>query len=101
MRIILFFLTLFFTVSTNAQQSYSYVLWKNYRKEKQLTEDQEKNWQYLDIEDDTIPGVSLNRAYNEFFYDKNGKNVVVAVLDTEIDIDHPALKKISGLIKKK
>ncbi len=50
-------------------------------------------WQFLDVEADTIPGTSLNKAYKEIIKNKKGKEIIVAVLDTEYDITHKDLKK--------
>ena len=50
------------------------------------------NWQLLDIEKDTLAGTSLNRAYSEIIKNKKGKQVIVAVIDTDIDINHEDLK---------
>jgi cell wall-associated protease len=49
-------------------------------------------WQNLDVEKDTISGTSLNRAYKEIIKNKKGKTVIVAVIDTDIDINHEDLK---------
>ncbi len=51
-----------------------------------------KNWHFKDIVEDTIPGISLTKAYREILKDKRGKEVIVAVIDTEIDIHHESLK---------
>jgi cell wall-associated protease len=51
-----------------------------------------ENWGGLDIEKDTIPGTSLNRAYKEIIKNKKGRTVIVAVIDTDIDINHEDLK---------
>lgn len=51
-----------------------------------------KNWHFNDIELDTIPGISLKRAYDSLLIDKKGIDVIVAVIDTEIDINHTDLK---------
>ncbi|MBP9849681.1 MAG: peptidase S8, partial [Flavobacterium sp.] len=58
-----------------------------------ITEEQKNKWQFLDVEADTIPGTSLNKAYKEIIKNKKGKEIIVAVLDTEYDITHKDLKK--------
>ena len=63
------------------------------QKKKPLSKDDLKNWQYKDIIDDTIPGISLDKAYTKLLKDKKGKEIVVAIIDTETDIDHKELKK--------
>ncbi|AWG24310.1 S8 family serine peptidase [Flavobacterium kingsejongi] len=50
------------------------------------------DWQHKDIIEDTIPGISLDKAYRELLKDKKGKTVVVAIIDTEMDIFHEDLK---------
>ncbi len=52
-----------------------------------------KNWQHKDIVWDTVPGVSLDRAYQELLNNKKNEELVIAILDTEIDISHEDLKK--------
>ena len=52
-----------------------------------------KNWQLKDIELDTTPGISLERAYDSLLINKKGKEVIIAVLDSEIDIEHKDIKK--------
>ena len=55
-----------------------------------LTEDQKRGWSHLDIATDTIPGVSLDKAYKELVRAKS-KTVIVAVIDSGIDIEHEDL----------
>ena len=51
------------------------------------------NWYNLDAKQDKVPGVSVNRAYNELLVDKQPKKkVVVAVIDSGTDINHEELK---------
>ncbi|GAA0714077.1 S8 family peptidase [Aquimarina litoralis] len=56
-----------------------------------LTEAQLKNWNSADLKKDTIPGMSVNRAYNELLKNKNGQTVIVAVIDSGVDIEHEDL----------
>jgi subtilisin family serine protease len=51
-----------------------------------------KNWNLQDIELDTVPGISLQRAYDSLLVNKKSKEVIVAVIDSEIDINHVGLK---------
>jgi subtilisin family serine protease len=60
-------------------------------KVEKLTEPEEKEWSHLDLKTDTIPGVSLQRAYKELVKPKS-KTIIVAVIDSGIDIDHEDLK---------
>nr|WP_297786940.1 S8 family peptidase [uncultured Allomuricauda sp.] len=60
----------------------------------ELTEAEKKHWGHLDLVADTIPGMSVDKAYNEIIRNKKGKNVVVAVLDSGMDLDHEDLKSV-------
>lgn len=57
-----------------------------------LDEQTEKEWYYKDIIEDSIPGISLEKAYSTILKNKKGQEVIVAVIDTEIDINHEDLK---------
>jgi subtilisin family serine protease len=58
-----------------------------------LTEEEKQNWQHKDILEDSIPGVSLDKAYREILsYQKAMDTVIIAVIDTRIDIDHKEFK---------
>ncbi|WP_162199701.1 S8 family serine peptidase, partial [Kordia zhangzhouensis] len=47
----------------------------------------------MDIFNDTIPGISLNRAYKELISkSKYKESITIAIIDSELDIDHPDLK---------
>ncbi|MFC5047782.1 S8 family peptidase [Aquimarina hainanensis] len=56
-----------------------------------LTETQYKNWNSFDLVSDTIPGMSVNKAYTEIIKNKPGKKVIVAVIDSGVDIEHEDL----------
>lgn len=58
-----------------------------------LTENQEQRWSHLDILRDTIPGMSVDRAY-ELLKDKKPSKIIVGVVDSGIDIEHPDLKPV-------
>lgn len=64
------------------------------RKTSELTEDIRKSWAHLDLVNDTIPGMSVDKAYAEEIKDYEGKNVIVAVLDSGIDIEHEDLRSV-------
>lgn len=58
-----------------------------------LPEDQLKRWSHLDIVVDTVPGMSVDRAYAELLKGKAlPTKVVVGVIDSGIEIDHDDLK---------
>lgn len=56
-----------------------------------LTDTQKKNWGHLDLVSDTIPGMSVDKAYQEIIGNKKGTKVIVAVLDSGIDLKHEDL----------
>lgn len=56
-----------------------------------LTESEKKNWGHLDLVSDTIPGMSVDKAYKEIIGSKKGTKVIVAVLDSGIDLKHEDL----------
>ena len=57
-----------------------------------LKEEDLKRWSHLDLAKDTIPGMSVDRAYKELLKGKKGSKIIVAVIDSGIDIDHEDLK---------
>ena len=58
-----------------------------------LSDFNKNKWQHLDPVDDSIPGMSVEKAYNELIKNQKGELVIVAVLDSGIDIDHDDLKE--------
>ncbi|OAV45223.1 S8 family peptidase [Lewinella sp. 4G2] len=52
-----------------------------------------KNWWDLDRESDNYPGVSAQKAHN-YLAGKKAKKVVVAVIDSGVDIEHEDLKDV-------
>ncbi|WP_405384823.1 S8 family peptidase [Maribacter sp. LLG6340-A2] len=56
-----------------------------------LTDDEKKNWGHLDLVADTIPGMSINKAYDEIIKNRKGTKTIVAVLDSGIDLNHEDL----------
>lgn len=59
-----------------------------------LSEDERQNWQHLDLLQDTVPGMSVNRTYSEIIKNKKGKTVIVAVIDSGIDLQHEDLADV-------
>ncbi len=59
----------------------------------EFTENELKTWHHKDILEDTIPGISLDKAYRELIKDKKGKEIIVAVIDTKLDIFHEDIKE--------
>lgn len=56
-----------------------------------LTKTEKEHWGHTDLVSDTIPGMSVDKAYEEIIKNRKGKKVVVAVLDSGIDLKHEDL----------
>jgi cell wall-associated protease len=56
-----------------------------------LTTSEKNNWGHLDLVADTIPGMSVDKAYNEIIKNRKGTKTIVAVLDSGIDLNHEDL----------
>ncbi|SFU27131.1 Subtilase family protein [Pustulibacterium marinum] len=63
-------------------------------KKAELTENQLENWMHLDLLSDTIPGMSVNKAYTELLKDLTPKKIIVGVVDSGVDIEHEDLKNV-------
>ncbi|WP_299393782.1 S8 family peptidase [uncultured Gelidibacter sp.] len=61
-------------------------------KTSELTEFEKQHWAHLDLKSDTIPGMSVDKAYNEIIKNRKGTSTIVAVIDSGIDIDHEDLQ---------
>lgn len=59
-----------------------------------LTENEKQGWGHLDLLKDSIPGMSLDKAY-DFVKNKPGTTVVVAVVDSGTDLEHEDLKDVA------
>jgi subtilisin family serine protease len=59
-----------------------------------LTDSQTERWGAYDLSRDTIPGMSIDRAYSEIIKSQKGASVVVAVIDSGTDIEHEDLKNV-------
>lgn len=64
-----------------------------------LTKNELKTWSHLDLAKDTIPGMSVEKAYSEIIKNKKGKTVIVAVIDSATDIDHEDLDDVLWINK--
>lgn len=65
-----------------------------------LTEKEFQRWSHLDLEKDSIPGMSVDKAYAQLLKSKKGIKVIVAVLDSGVDIEHDDLKNVVWTNKK-
>ena len=59
-----------------------------------MTEAEIQAWPHMDIFTDSIPGLSLDKAY-DFVKNKKGKTVIVGVIDSGIDIEHEDLDDVA------
>ena len=63
-------------------------------KTEKIEDAQLKVWSATDLATDTIPGMSVDKAYAELIPNLKGINVIVAVIDSGIDIEHEDLKNV-------
>ncbi len=66
----------------------------NITKKAPITENDLKRWSHLDIVTDTIPGMSVDKAYAELLKGKKGVPVIVGIVDSGVDIEHEDLKSV-------
>lgn len=59
-----------------------------------LTDADLQRWSHLDLAKDTIPGMSVDKAYSELLKNRKGTKVIVGVVDSGVDIDHVDLKSV-------
>ena len=59
-----------------------------------LTDIEKDNWQHLDLATDTIPGMSVDKAY-KFLQGKTSVTVVVGVVDSGTDLKHEDLVDVA------
>lgn len=52
----------------------------------------EQTWHLLDLEDDSIYGVSVNKAYESLVHFDQSNSITVAVIDGDLDVNHEDLK---------
>ena len=64
-----------------------------------LTEEESKFWGHSDLVTDSIPGMSLDKAY-DFLQGKKGVEVVVGVVDSGTDLLHEDLKDVAWVNSK-
>jgi cell wall-associated protease len=69
-------------------------------KKAKLTENELNRWSHLDLAKDTIPGMSVDKAYAELLKGKKGVPVIVGIVDSGVDIEHDDLKSVVWTNKK-
>ena len=72
----------------------------NVQKKAVLKESELNRWSHLDVVKDTIPGMSVDKAYAELLNNKKSKKVIVAIVDSGVDIEHEDLKSVLWTNKK-
>ena len=60
----------------------------------ELSEADAKRWGHLDLEKDTVPGMSVDRAYDELLKKRKGQKIIVGIIDSGIDLNHEDLKEV-------
>jgi subtilisin family serine protease len=65
-----------------------------YSKKESLVEEEKKFWHLMDLRTDSIAGMSVDRAHNELIKEQKGETVIVAVIDSGVDIDHSELEGV-------
>ncbi len=63
-------------------------------KASELAGNELKEWSHMDLLKDTVPGMSVERAYTEILKNRKGKTVIVGVVDSGVDISHEDLKSV-------
>ena len=74
------------TVNKNASE-----INDKFLKTKKLADKDLKRWSHLDLAKDTVPGMSVDKAY-DFLKGKKMTTVIVGIVDSGVDIDHEDLK---------
>lgn len=59
-----------------------------------LKEKDLQRWSHLDLAKDTVPGMSVDKAYAEVLKGANLQKVIVAIIDSGVDINHEDLKAV-------
>jgi subtilisin family serine protease len=95
MKIFQFLLLSLFSLTITAQ-----TIDKSLTKKAPLTEQQLQRWSHLDLVKDSIPGMSVDKAYAELLKGKKSTKVIVGVIDSGVDINHDDLKSVIWTNKK-
>ncbi len=95
MKFIKIFVLSLFSLTVTAQTAD-----KSLAKKGTLTEQQLQRWSHLDLVKDSIPGMSVDKAYNELLKGKKSTKVIVGVIDSGVDINHDDLKSVIWTNKK-
>lgn len=85
---ILFFLFLMSCKTTY----YSNVSYVNLNPKNEFNSSELRTWYQKDYIEDTIPGISLNKWYKQNKKTQKSKSIIIAVIDTQIDLKHEDLQ---------
>ncbi|MFK7048532.1 Cell wall-associated protease precursor [Flavobacterium columnare] len=96
----IFFCLLLLYLSSCSKSLFKPITLKKSNLSKNLRISELKNWQQLDIEKDSVLGISLNRTYKEIIKHKKGVAVTVAVIDSYIHSKHEDLQNSIWVNKK-
>ncbi len=58
-----------------------------------MSKEEIRKWPHMDIYIDSVPGISLDKAY-AFVKNKKSKTVIVGIIDSGVDIEHEDLKDV-------
>jgi len=84
------------SLSANAQSTQKVAV----AKKGALTENELKRWSHLDLDKDSIPGMSVDKVYSELLKGKTSTPVIVGIVDSGVDIEHEDLKSVIWTNKK-
>ena len=84
------------SLSANAQSTEKVAV----AKKGALTENELKRWSHLDLDKDSIPGMSVDRVYSELLKGKTSTPVIVGIVDSGVDIEHEDIKSVIWTNKK-
>jgi subtilisin family serine protease len=59
-----------------------------------LAENDLKRWSHLDLVKDTVPGMSVDKAYAELLKGRKSTTVIVGIVDSGVDIRHEDLQGV-------
>lgn len=59
-----------------------------------LAENDLQRWSHLDLAKDTVPGMSVDKAYAELLKGKKSSTVIVGIVDSGVDIRHEDLQGV-------
>ena len=90
---ILFFLIIFYCCKNNKTKliNNQSIIFTS-KKATTISEKELQSWPIYDIEDDTIPGISLANMKKLYLKNKKANPVTIALLDTPVDINHDGIK---------